>query len=204
MIFEKQHFDKYCNGRPYEDTLDIHLITYYRLCRIYSDIMDLSVPQIVHWLKDKTVLDVGCAMGHVVSDLWNNDIQAWGYDASEYAINNKVSHRVWLGNHDEQLLKIPHNTFDIIFANSFQYTFDKDQLMSWLKNTYKVCRHSVLFCCTVQDDMQCNITENIKEIQIVRPRFWWNKIFMDAGFLTSKWVAPSLGVYLKNELHNSR
>ena len=197
MVFDKQYFDCYCNGQPYKDTLDVHLMQYWKFCLSYAIAMKVSTSQAKHWLDTKSVLDAGCGMGHVVKDLCDHEVPAWGYDNSEYAIKNKISDRVWLASHDDQLPRYPDNIFDIIFSNSFQYCFNIDKILSWICQSYRVCAHSVLFMSVIQDDLQESITENLEDIQIIKSREWWNQQFLTAGFKSFFWVGPMACVYFK-------
>jgi len=199
MIFNEQHFKKYCDDLPYELTLDKHLMSYEKFCRAYAIAMSLSLPQTINWLKNKSVLDAGCAMGHVVKDLCDNGINAWGFEPSDYAIRHRVSNRIWCGDNDTEFESYPDNLYNIIYANSFQYTFDQKQLNNWINNSYRICSHSVVFCSVVQDDPQESIMENSEEIQIMRPRYWWNEQFTKTGFVSHRCVGPTVTIYFKHE-----
>jgi len=198
MIFEQEHFERYCNGEAYEDTLDTHLMTFNKFCYVYARAMDISIPQAVYWLKSKSVLDAGCAMGHVVKDLADNGVDANGFEPSEYAIANQATHRIWKGNNDIEFARMRENTWDIIYANSFQYTFDLEQLKRWIKHSYRICCHSVLFNSVVKNDLQSSISENLEAMQIILPREWWNQQFVDSGFLRHMWVSSTSCVYFKD------
>lgn len=48
------------------------------------------IKKIIKKYNPRRVLDVGCAMGHYIAELRKNNIEAFGIDVSEYAINNSL------------------------------------------------------------------------------------------------------------------
>jgi 2-polyprenyl-3-methyl-5-hydroxy-6-metoxy-1,4-benzoquinol methylase len=73
-------FDRYYYehglGKPYERNED------------WLRFFDIIAQKIATEIQPKTVLDAGCAMGFLVESLRKKDIEAWGIDISEYAINS--------------------------------------------------------------------------------------------------------------------
>jgi len=62
------------------------------------------------------VLDVGCGTGVLISQLRDRGIDAWGFDNSQYAINNvKKEHKAWFFKADMRDYKFSHkNHWDMI------------------------------------------------------------------------------------------
>lgn len=194
MIFQKEHFDKYCNGQDYISTLNEHFVGYKKFCRIYSVVLGLCEQDAALWLQQKKILDAGCAMGHVVKDLADNFIDACGYDASQYAIDNKVTDLVCYGDNDVCLRNYDNNSFDIVFTNSFQYAESEYQLDLWIQHVGRICCHSVLFVSLVKDHIE-QMVNNFD--QILQTKAWWNRKFFRYGFRRSRWIGRSICVYLK-------
>lgn len=196
--FGHKYFEQYCNNASYESSLDLHLMTYHKFCMAYAIALKTTIEQTGEWLKQQSIIDAGCAMGHIVKDLCDNGVDAEGYDFSGYAINHKVTNRIWFGTNDCELDLMHDRQYDIIYSNSFQYTFDNNQLRNWLCQARRICRHSMLFCSLVQNNMETCITSSVEKIQIIRPREWWTAMFENAGFKNIRWVNAVNAVCFKN------
>ncbi len=201
-MFDKDYFDNYCNGKPYTETLDTHLIGYSSLCKAYNIVVEPSCG-IQEWMKKQFVLDVGCGMGHVVEDLVANEVSCEGYDISEYAIENalpSVLDRVWEGNHDEQLPRFRWEQYSIVFANSFQYGKDKAQVKNWLNGAFRICSHSLFFVSvTVEGLHRCISGSNVWSLQLVKSKKWWTDLFNGAGFEDVHWINNVAAICLKQQ-----
>ncbi len=199
MIFEKEYFDTYCGGKPYEETLGTHLITYSRMCEIYTHIV--NPPNIHKWMKKQWVLDAGCGMGHVVNDLTCNGVGCNGYDISDYAIKHSIpniSDVIWQSNHDDQLHKFGNELFSIVFANSFQYAKDREQSKEWLKQAFRICSHSLFFVSVTVEGLSRSISgSDIWEFQLIKNKKWWMQLFNEVGFKEVCWIGDVIAICLK-------
>jgi len=201
-MFDKAYFDNYCKGKPYKETLDTHLITYFTLCKAYNIVV--SPPGgIQEWMKKQLVLDAGCGMGHVVDDLTSNGVRCEGYDISEYAIENalpSVLDKVWEADHSEQLSRFYDKQYSIVFANSFQYGKDESQVKSWLKHSFRICSHSLFFVSvTIEGLHRCINGSDVWKLQLVKNKKWWTNLFYDAGFEGVHWVSEVAAICLKQQ-----
>lgn len=198
MIFEKREFDQYCFGKTYESTLDIHLFSYEILKYCYGGFIDGSVEE---WLKKQTVIDAGCAMGHVIKDLTDSGINCYGYEISNYAIKNaikSVRHRMIKSDHNTMLGSLVDNACSILLTNSFQYSKDERQIESWVCAAKRICSHSMIFISTtIQSLNRCISGSRIFEMQIVKPSLWWEHLFLGTGFSRVKWINGAMAICLK-------
>lgn len=73
--YDAYYFARGC-GEPYQRN-DVWLAQFNALAE-----------RIVHDIQPATVLDAGCALGMMVEALRNRDVEAWGIDVSEFAIQH--------------------------------------------------------------------------------------------------------------------
>lgn len=214
--FGPQYFERYCKGKSYLDSIPNHLFKYKNLVGAYASAFasiqrsqDKSTYTLRdffemtnEWLAKQRVLDAGCAMGHFIADLQANGVEAFGYDISQYAIDHcipTIADCVQVGDHDSTLPTFKDQEFDLIFATSWQYTHDIKQLWTWLKNAYRVCRHSMVSCGVTADTPDRVITENITDIQLVKPQSWWSQQYLGAGFQRLEWVDDCICICFKGK-----
>lgn len=86
------------------------------------------------------VLDVGCAKGFLVHDLWNwFYIEAFGLDVSEYALTHcppSVVGRLHLGSADK--LPFPDGSFDCVVSFNTLHNLPRDRLLIALQEIMRV------------------------------------------------------------------
>lgn len=198
--FNEKHFSEYCHGQPYEETMNTHLFTVNHLCDVLKHCLG-SVSD--EWLYgERTFLDAGCAMGHVISGMIQNGIDAYGYDSSQYAIDNllpDVQDRVWFGNHDAVLPIFDDNEFDIVFANGFQYSKDEDEILRWLQHAHRICSTVMIMVIITEDTKDHDIFRWTEEMQIMRSNDWWTSITRLAGFHKTIWTPWPVAVCIKED-----
>ena len=78
--------------------------------RTYFEIAEL----IVKVFKPRRTLEIGCATGTVVSHLATFDIDAYGVDVSEWAVEHRLHPNVSLGNVEQ--LQFDDNSFDLVYS----------------------------------------------------------------------------------------
>jgi len=199
--FTKQHFDEYCHGRRYEETMGEHLFTFEHLLHVLDHCLG-SVSE--DWLYgNRTFLDCGCAMGHVISGMLDNGMDAYGYDSSSYAINNllpDVEDRVWYGDHDSTLKMFDDECFDILYCNGFQYSDNEDDILRWLRRANRVCSTTmILMTITEETQKDYDVFVHTNEMQIMRSKDWWTSLCCLAGFEKVIWTPYPIAVCFKEE-----
>lgn len=201
MIFEKEQFEKYCFDRPYKDTINIHLTDFNIFVVVYQKILGLSINDTKNWLKGRKVLEAGCAMGHVMEDLQRNGVRCWGYEPSYYAIAHaieSVKNNIIEGDHDNILPLFGDNSYDIVFSNSLQYSFNESDILRWTKEIYRICTHSLFFVGVTTQGLYRSVSgSDIWKLQIVKPTHWWEKLFYNAGFRKPEWINDVMCVCVK-------
>jgi hypothetical protein len=198
MIFEEDQFNKYCMGQNYKNTLDIHLIKFSSLRDCYGQVYKRPMGD---WLKEQFVLDAGCAMGHTLDDLTKNGVKCEGYEPSNYAIANglpSVKHKIRQANHDQALPKIADGTYDIVYANSLQYSLNEEDVRRWVAGVSRICTHSLFFVSiTVQGMHRCISGSEIWKMQLIKTQKWWSKLFKECGFEEIIWMRNVIAICLK-------
>ncbi len=201
MIFEEEQFKKYCYGRKYQDSLSTHIIPYKNLLWAYDKVFNRSMDK---WLRKQRFLDAGCAMGHVTAHLIEHGIDCEGYEPSNYAIANvlpSVKDKIVQGDHDAILPTMKDDQYDIVYANSLQYSLDENDIRRWVKETARVCRHSMIFVSvTVQGLSRCISGTDIWKMQIIKPQKWWSRLLYECGFPVTYWITSVMAICLKKEI----
>ncbi len=189
MIFEEREFNRYCMGRSYEETLDIHLVNYAAILRGYESVFKKSMSE---WLKSQSVLEAGCAMGHIIEELLNHGVECCGYEPSDYAINHalpSVKDRIIQADHNAALSSMTNDLYDIVYANSLQYSKNENDIRRWIQEICRICRHSLFFVSvTTQGLHRCITGSDVWKMQIIRPKEWWTDLFLSAGFKEVYWL----------------
>lgn len=135
------------------------------------------VAQQIAKLGVRTVLDVGCAMGHLVAGLRDLGIEAYGIDVSEYAIDQVREDIKQYCNTQTVLEDLPNefpNEFDLaITIEVFEHIQEKEARDA----VANLCKWSdtVIFCST-PDDFEDPTHLN------VRQREYWVLLFAENGF----------------------
>lgn len=136
-------------------------------------------------LKVKTVLDVGCAMGHLVAALRDLGIHAYGIDISEYAISQAREDIRPYCSAQSVLDPLPKEfppTFDLVISiEMFEHLSEEDaetavkQVCSWA--------NMIIFSST-PDDFEDPTHLN------VRQREYWSRLFAKQGFFDDLEAQP--------------
>lgn len=176
-----EHYDAYyfahCCGVPYER--NEHWLGFFG--GIGKRIVDEICPG--------SVLDAGCAMGFLVEELRNRGVDAYGLDASEYAIRRvhpSVKPYVWRGSVTEQL---PQRYDLIVCIEVLEHLRPADAE----KAIANFCQHAddVLFSSTPFDYKEAT------HINVQPPEYWaelfarhglFHDLDFDASFITP-WTA---------------
>jgi len=156
------------------------------------------------WLRKQFVLEAGCAMGHVMRELVEHGVECEGYEPSQYANENALEDmkpRIWQGDHNSVLPEIGDGDYDIVYANSLQYSHDEDEIAKWVREISRICTHSLFFCAVTTQGMYRAVSgPDIWKMQIIKPQQWWTNIFKENGFSDVKWINNVWAISLKHGL----
>ena len=125
-------------------------------------------------IQPTTALDAGCAMGMLVECLRNRNIQAWGVDFSEYAIQNahpEVKPYLWIGSICDPF---PQKYDLIVSIEVFEHLLP-DQAE---RAAAVLCQHTqdILFSSTPYDYVEATHVN-------VQPPEYWADLFARHGFV---------------------
>ena len=145
-----------------------------------------GVAQQIAKMKVRTVLDVGCAMGHLVAGLRDLGVEAYGIDISEYAISEVRDDIKPYCNAQAVLEDLPKNfpeKFDLAITIEVFEHIQEDDARAAIGN---LCKWSdtVIFCST-PDDFEDPTHVN------VRQREYWSRLFAEQGFYNDLDTKPS-------------
>lgn len=120
-IYNKEYFENYKLASKqvnYKDSSEVKALFHKIAKKIVDD------------LNPKTVLDVGCATGHLVAALRNLGVDAYGIDVSEYAISNvgdDIKPYCYVGSIADYIPKELLKKYDLVFCNQvLEYVYDED------------------------------------------------------------------------------
>ena len=165
--YGKKYYDFHCGELPYDDI---------RWKPFFEQIAD----HIVCDLSPRTVLDVGCAMGHLVVALRDRGIEAYGIDVSEYAIS-KVREDIRpfcrVASALESLPQDFPQFYDLVITiEVIEHLYEEDGDL-FIKN---ICKYSdkILFSSS-PDDFSEVTHYNVQQAE------YWVKRFVREGFFRS-------------------
>ena len=175
-LYDARYFAQDC-GRPYQR--DSHWLSF------FGAIAD----RIVTDIQPRTVLDAGCAMGFLVEALRDRDVDCFGVDISEYAIE-KVREDIrpycWLGTVSDP---VPQEYDLIVCIEVMEHLAPQDADRA----VGNLCQHTddVLFSSTPQDYGE------VTHLYVRPPEYWaesyarqrfFRDLDFDASFVTP-WAA---------------
>lgn len=132
------------------------------------------------------VLDIGCAKGFLVEDLWCNHIEAFGVDVSTYAIANcrpsAVGRLHWMTASDLKLF--PDKSFDLVVSFNTLHNLPQRRVVVALQEIMRVSKGPAY----VQVDSYNTAQEKAQfESWVLTARYHdypdgWLKTFEEAGY----------------------
>ncbi len=161
----------------------------YKDSKYTKDFLEGIADKIIEKYNPKTVLDAGCAMGHLVVALRDKGVEAYGIDISEYAISNvreDIKSFCVVGSLSEELPKEIPNFYDLIITiEVIEHLYEEEGLRA-IEN---LCKYSnnILFSSSPDD------IEEITHVNVQQPEYWakqfakynfFNKIDINNDFLT--------------------
>ncbi len=113
------------------------------------------------------ILDCGTGCGYLVKLLREKGCDAWGFDVSEYALENCCAPGYIVNAHAAKL-PFANNSFDVVHSNGlFGYDEDVDSIVKELYRVGKIQDHNI-------DTEECDLQPEFKIIN-VKPRAWWDE-----------------------------
>jgi len=131
------------------------------------------------------VLDVGCAKGFLVKDLRDLNIDCYGVDISDYAMENchpDVKNYVHVG--DSRELNFRDGEFDLVLSINTLHNLERNDIIKSLSELMRVSKKS----CFVQVDSYMTSKEKSRfEEWVLTARFHdypsgWLDLFKEAGY----------------------
>jgi len=113
------------------------------------------------------ILDAGTGCGHLVKLLREKGADAWGFDVSDYAIENCCAPGYVVKAHASKL-PFADNSFDVVHSNGL-FGYDEDVASIWkeLNRVGKIQDHNI-------DTEECDLPPEF-QITVIKPRAWWDK-----------------------------
>jgi len=160
-IFNANYYAHGCGEMPYQR--DEHWL------RIFDGVAD----SIISGIQPATVLDAGCALGLLVESLRKRDVEAYGVDISEYAIENahkSIKPYCWVGS----VAKAFPQKYDLIVTIEVLEHMPKEQAEAAVAN---LCGYAddILFSSSPSDYKEPTHYN-------VQPPEYWADLFARYGF----------------------
>ncbi len=160
-LYDAYYFAHGC-GHPYQRNAE--------WLGFFANIAD----QIAEKIQPATVLDAGCAMGFLVEELRQREVETWGIDISEYAIGRvhpEIQPYCWVGSVTEPFPK----TYDLIVCIEVLEHLPAAEAERAVAN---LCAHAddILFSSTPVDYQEATHFN-------VQPPEYWAEIFARQGFI---------------------
>jgi SAM-dependent methyltransferase len=131
------------------------------------------------------VLDVANGQGWLVGFLRELDVEAYGIDYSEYAIENAFyKSRPYIQLADSQNIPYPDNTFDMVIARELLEHLTVGQVLNTIKEMDRVCKPEGIlyftiwlnFDPTASPDILCSDSRDQSHVTYM-PRQFWLRLF---------------------------
>ena len=163
-----------------------------------KDFLTGIAKQIVSDFHPKTVLDAGCAMGHLVAALRDLGVEAYGVDVSEYAIANvREDIRPFCRTaslSEDFPADLPQHYDLVVTIEVLEHLYAEDGQ----KAIANLCRRAdtVLFSST-PDDFEERTHVNVQQ------REYWARLFFEQGFTDDinyrpRYLTPYASLFRKN------
>lgn len=170
----------------------------------WAHIFEGIADRIVNDIHPKTVLDVGCAMGHLVAALRDRGIEAYGIDVSEYAISKvreDIKPYCRIASALEQLpMDLPSKYDLVVTIEVVEHLYEEDGIV-FIDN---ICKYSddIIFSSSPED------IYDITHLNVQQPEYWakkfatnkfYKELEYDAGY-----IAPQANRFIKQDLQPVR
>jgi len=166
----------------------------------YRWIPELTIPLAHHFIQimniknSDTVLDFGCAKGYLVKAMCLLDVNAYGYDVSEYAIS-KAPVEI-----KDKITNKLSGYYNHIIAKDVLEHVEESDLNSLLKTFHIMTQKICIIVPLSEDQIRYNIEANEldKTHLIRRPLEWWTEQIKNAGF-NIETSTHEVGVFKKGQ-----
>ncbi len=131
----------------------------------------------------ETVLDAGCAKGFLVYALQKTGVDAYGIDASEYAVSKapeEIKDKIKRG----LVQKLPYgdNSFDVVVCFDVMEHIPEGEVAEVLKEFNRVANSTVIL--RIPTKLEPNDKDAYHET--IRPREWWEQKLKSSGFIVAE------------------
>jgi len=121
------------------------------------------------------ILDCGTGCGHLVKLLREKGSDAWGFDVSDYALENSCASGYVVKAHASKL-PFPDKYFDVVCSNGlFGYDENVEEIWAELNRVGKKQHHNV--------DYNDDIPEH--QLTVIKPKEWWDSKLQTPKVLVS-------------------
>ncbi len=174
-----------------EDYFERGLITGKSLYTNYRWLPELTLPlahRIIRYLKippGSTVLDYGCAKGYLVKALRLLDINAWGFDISEYALKScDEDVRPYCTNQLEDILVQNQNVIHYMIAKDVFEHMQPAEIYSLLTRLLPFIQNQILIIVPLGERGRYHIPAyQLDRSHVIAENLdWWKHLFTTAGY----------------------
>lgn len=180
-VYNKRYYEEYDVGVASVD---------YSTSKYTKDFLEDVAEKIVNDLQPKTVLDAGCAMGHLVAALRDRGVEAYGIDISEYAITHTredIREYCFQGSLAEPMPEGLPEKFDLVVSiEVLEHLYAEDGEKA-IANLCKLT-DAIIFSST-PDDFSDPTHLNVQQ------REYWARLFAQNGFLDDLAYRPKYLTY---------
>ena len=135
--------------------------------------------------KYSKILDIGCAKGFLLQDLYEQEMAVAGLDISPYAIlacNHKIRQSLCCGT--AEYLPYPDNTFDLVVSINTLHNLSREGVIRALKEMQRVSKKD---CYVVVDAYSTPEEKELFESWVLTAETYgytweWEQIFKEAGY----------------------
>jgi len=137
---------------------------------------------LIKTLKSHRVLDIGCAKGFIVYCMFENNIETYGIDISDYAVKNapkEIKGHIMLVDAERYYLPFVDNSFDLILLlDVIEHLHTHSFLLSEI---YRVLEPNGICCIKTPIKDSDQAKRDHTHINI-HDQFFWKDEFKDKGF----------------------
>lgn len=143
----------------------------------WKPFFDRIADKIIEMFNPKSVLDAGCALGYLVEALRDRDIEAYGFDISEYAINNvseDIKQYCFVHSINQPLPSNVPDRYDLIVTiEVLEHLYPEDGIEA-INN---LCKYTdtIIFTST-PDDIEDRTHVNVQRLE------YWARLFAKNSF----------------------
>jgi hypothetical protein len=143
------------------------------------------VEMLHQYVQPMSLLDVGCAYGFIVGAMTAQGTPSWGFDVSAFAMENKVTPRVWQGTaEDPEAWKVD---VDLVLAMAVVEHLTESQNKAFIRQAAKHGQRLMILAGAEEEGPQSPDDQDTSHI----------------GFLTHQWwidQGKEVGLYLNEKI----